>query len=117
MSKVRQNEPLNKIQNKNNCNTIRYISFNVNGAKTLFNYHPWNQLQQNYDLFFNLLEGDVVSLQELKLSPSNISNVNIGNLTKFKSFISLPKPRKAIVELVCLYEFQKQTNRRSLDTI
>lgn len=94
VSKVRQNEPLSKIQNKNNCNTIRYISFNVNGAKTLFNYHPWNQLQQNYDLFFNLLEGDVISLQELKLSPSNISNVNIGNLAKFKSFISLPKTKK-----------------------
>mmetsp|Transcript_5149 Transcript_5149/g.5147 ORF Transcript_5149/g.5147 Transcript_5149/m.5147 type:complete len:566 (+) Transcript_5149:157-1854(+) len=94
LEEVRQNEPLNKIESKDSRNTIRYISFNVNGAKTLFNYHPWNQLQQNYDLFFNLLEGDVISLQELKLSPNNISSVNIGNLSKFKSFISLPKTKK-----------------------
>ncbi|CUM46755.1 uncharacterized protein AC631_02437 [Debaryomyces fabryi] len=94
VEKVQRNEPLNKIENKNSSNTIRYISFNVNGAKTLFNYHPWNQFQQNYDLFFSLLQGDVISLQELKLSPNNISSVNIGNLSKFKSYISLPKTKK-----------------------
>lgn len=92
--KAREHEPLNRIQNKRSCNTIRYISFNVNGAKTLFNYHPWNELQQNYEFFFNLLEGDVISLQELKLSPTNISSVNIGNLNNFRSFISLPKTKK-----------------------
>lgn len=94
VTKIRQEDPLNRIQEKKGSKTVRYASFNINGAKTLFNYHPWNQLQQNYDCFFNLLSADIVSLQELKLSSSNISSLDIGNLSKFRSFISLPKTKR-----------------------
>ncbi|CUM63258.1 uncharacterized protein PRCAT00000829001 [Priceomyces carsonii] len=88
-------EPLCRVQRKKSLETIlRYVTFNVNGAKTLFNYYPWNRLQQSYDKMFNSLEGDVISLQELKLTPANISSVEIGNLKHYSSFISLPKQKK-----------------------
>lgn len=74
--------------------TTRFVSFNVNGTKTLFNYYPWNNTQQNYDRAFELMNADVISLQELKLSPSNISSINIGNLENYRSFISLPKSKR-----------------------
>lgn len=83
--------PLSKIPAKNG---LRVLSFNVNGANTLFKYHPWNEMLLLYDAFFRLLQADIVLLQELKLSPTNISTVNIGNLTKYRSFISLPKQKR-----------------------
>lgn len=83
-----------KMSYKSSPNSLRYVSFNVNGIKTLFSYHPWNQLNRNLDDFFKLLEADVISLQELKLTPASLLNTSIGNLSKYKTFISLPKEKK-----------------------
>lgn len=88
-----EEEPLNRVAHKKD-NNIRYVTFNVNGAKTLFNYFPWNKFQQSFDAFFKLLNADIISLQELKVSPQNISQLNISNIKEYKSFISLPKEKK-----------------------
>lgn len=92
LAELMAQQPLIKIPAKNGG--IRVLTFNVNGANTLFKYHPWNEMQLLYDTFFLLLQADIVLLQELKLSPANISAVNIGNLTKYRSFISLPKQKR-----------------------
>lgn len=87
--------PLDKIQPKQNGNTIRYVTFNINGFNTLFKYHPWTNFNQDLNKVFQLLQADIITLQELKLSVANISSVkNIGHLTNYKSFISLPKVKK-----------------------
>ncbi|KAK6462382.1 AP endonuclease [Scheffersomyces coipomensis] len=96
LTKLANEDPLNQIESKNLGNsTIRYVTFNVNGIKTLCNYHPWNKIDQDYDAMFTLLKADIITLQELKLSPSNISTIkNIGHLPHYKSFITLPKLKR-----------------------
>jgi AP endonuclease-2 len=76
-------------------NAIRLVSFNVNGIKTLFNYHPWNSFNQDLNSLFNCLHGDIITLQELKVTQSSLGDIkNIAHLNNFKSFISIPKTRK-----------------------
>lgn len=70
---------------------IRVLLFNVNGLKTLFNYHPWNTYKNNLNSIFTELQGDIISLQELKLS--NISNFNF-DLANYRCFVTLPKFKK-----------------------
>lgn len=89
-------EPFTKITSKSKGDsTIRYVTFNVNGIKTIFNYHPWNKFKQDYNALFNLLHADIITLQELKLSESTIQQAkNIAHLADYKSFISLPATKK-----------------------
>lgn len=84
-------EPLNRIPKKS-ASEVRYLTFNINGAKTLFNYHPWNQLQQSYDAFFSALGADIISLQELKVQQDAVTS--LGLLKKYRAFISVPKSKK-----------------------
>ncbi|CAN3362566.1 DNA-(apurinic or apyrimidinic site) endonuclease 2 [Diutina catenulata] len=75
--------------------TLRLVTFNVNGIKTLFNYHPWTELNQDLDALLQRLDGDVTSFQELKLTKETLAAVkDIGHLKNFRSFISLPQLRK-----------------------
>ncbi|WEJ94447.1 Class II abasic (AP) endonuclease [Yamadazyma tenuis] len=85
--------PLDRLDDKQE-ESIRFVSFNINGVKTLGNYFPWNKLNNNFDKIFQSLKGDIISLQELKLSSGNLSSTNLCNLRKYKSFISLPKLKK-----------------------
>ncbi|EAZ63791.2 AP endonuclease [Scheffersomyces stipitis CBS 6054] len=95
LAQLQKLDPLDKIASKSSNLTIRYVTFNVNGVKTLFNYYPWTQFNQDYDLLFSSLQADIITLQELKLSSSNISSVkNIGHLPHYKSFISIPKVKR-----------------------
>lgn len=86
--------PLDKPEIQKNKDSIRYLSFNVNGIKTLFHYFPWNRLRLSFDLLFGVLSADIVSLQELKLSSNNVSSSGIGNIKNYRAFISLPKKKK-----------------------
>ncbi|KHC89247.1 AP endonuclease 2 [Candida albicans SC5314] len=92
-------DPLNKIISKSKGDsTIRYITFNVNGVKTIFNYHPWNQLKNNKDFntLFNLLQADIITLQELKLTETSLQQQmsQLVHLSDYKSFISIPVTKK-----------------------
>ncbi|GEQ66426.1 hypothetical protein JCM33374_g89 [Metschnikowia sp. JCM 33374] len=87
----RTHDPIARIPRKQNSD-IRYLSFNVNGSKTLFNYHPWNQLKGNFNAFLSALDGDIVSLQELKIQSDAVTQLG---LTKdYRAFISVPKAKK-----------------------
>lgn len=83
-----------QIPEKKSSRDLRLITFNVNGVKTIFNYHPWNTHNRSFDALFQYLNADIISLQELKLTPQNISSTNIGNTTKYRSFVSVPKTKK-----------------------
>lgn len=72
---------------------VRYVSFNINGAKTLFNYHPWNTLK-GFDAVFEQLHADVISLQELKVLPATIADIKVAHLKQYRLFVSVPKSKK-----------------------
>lgn len=88
---VKNQDPLARIPRKLELE-IRYLSFNVNGCKTLFNYHPWNQLQGNFNAFLLALDADIISLQELKIQLDAVTQFG---LTKdYRAFILVPKAKK-----------------------
>ncbi|ODV81361.1 AP endonuclease [Suhomyces tanzawaensis NRRL Y-17324] len=75
--------------------SVRYVSFNVNGAKTLFNYHPWTQMNNDFNALFRAMHADIITLQELKVTASGLlALANIGHLANYRLFISLPKTKK-----------------------
>ena len=84
-------DPLARIPRKLGLE-IRYISFNVNGSKTIFNYHPWNRLKNSFNAVLQAMDGDIVSVQELKIQ---LDSVALFGLTKdYRAFILLPKSKK-----------------------
>ncbi|CAK9440287.1 uncharacterized protein LODBEIA_P43870 [Lodderomyces beijingensis] len=94
MEKVLSQEPFTKIPVKND-KAIRFVTFNVNGVKTIFHYHPWNHFNNDLNAMFNSLNADIITLQELKLTASTMNTMkNIGHLSDFRSFISLPAKKK-----------------------
>lgn len=91
LQQLRQLEPLNKVPARR-PQDLRLLTFNVNGCKTLFKYHPWTELQNNYDDFLESLDADIVSLQELKVQLDALNP--LGLLKKYRAFISIPKLKK-----------------------
>lgn len=86
-----EKDPLRRIP-KRSHDDVRYLTFNVNGIKTLFNYYPWNQLQNDHDAFFTALGADIVLLQELKINGDGLAATGV--LKQYKAFILVPKTRK-----------------------
>lgn len=91
LAKLKSEQPLNKVPSKN-ANNIRYFTFNVNGIKTFFNHHPWNQLQNSVDDALSAVDADIVSLQELKVQQDAVAL--IGMTTRYRAFILVPKSKK-----------------------
>lgn len=74
--------------------TIRFILFNINGVKTLRHYAPWNQFNNDFNKILHAMSGDVISLQELKMTNGNILSINLCDLGDYRSFISVPAAKK-----------------------
>lgn len=91
IEELRKEDPLRRIPEKSN-DEIRYITFNVNSIKTLFNYHPWNQLNNSVDGLLSCINGDIVSLQELKVPPNGLQQ--LGVLNHYRAFVLIPKSKK-----------------------
>lgn len=83
--------PLDKIPTKNEGN-IRMITFNINGYRTVFHYHPWNKLR-NFANMYEALHGDIITLQELKVAAKDVDN-SIGRLKGYNSFLTVPSLKK-----------------------
>lgn len=90
MEKARDTPPLNKVPPKPEQG-LRFVSFNINGGKSLFNYHPWNQLR-TYDNVADALHADIVSLQELKIQADAVAPVAL--VDRFRAFVSVPREKK-----------------------
>ncbi|VEU23831.1 DEKNAAC104836 [Brettanomyces naardenensis] len=85
------NEPA-EIPEKYSETSLRLVSYNVNGIKTLKNYSPWNE-RPGYDDAFRYMKADVVTFQELKLQRSDI-DASIANPSGYLSFITVPQSKK-----------------------
>lgn len=77
---------------KKSNESLRLVSFNVNGVKTLKNYYPWNE-RPGYDQALHFMKADIVAFQELKLQKSDIDS-SIANPTDYESFITIPQFKK-----------------------
>ncbi|ODV86412.1 hypothetical protein CANARDRAFT_6887 [[Candida] arabinofermentans NRRL YB-2248] len=82
----------NTIHTKKSSSTLRLISFNVNGIKTLRNYHPWTTTP-TYNDVLKYMNGDIITFQELKLQRSDI-DLGIADLKDYISFITVPVSKK-----------------------
>lgn len=90
---------LNLASERATVNSVRFLTFNVNGLKTLFHYQPFTELKQSLPLLFGALHSDVVSFQELKTDTSSIQRW--GLVDGFYSFISIPKSKRGYSGVGC----------------
>lgn len=71
---------------------VRFVTFNVNGTKTLCNYHPWNKMK-SFDKIFGYLFADIITLQELKVQKDNLDH-ELNEIPNYRSFVTLATNRK-----------------------
>lgn len=88
-----------KIKPKINTDLIRLVTFNVNGVRTFFHYHPFSQMKSSLKEVFNYFDADIISFQELKTDVLSISKW--GKVDGFYSFISIPKIKKGYSGVGC----------------
>lgn len=80
-------------------NAVRFLTFNVNGVRTLFHYQPFSEMNQSLEKIFDYFEADVITLQELKIE--RLSLTKWGKLDNFYSFISIPQFKKGYSGVGC----------------
>ncbi|CCH42456.1 DNA-(apurinic or apyrimidinic site) lyase 2 [Wickerhamomyces ciferrii] len=83
--------PLDNIPEKGRTH-VRFITFNINGYRTVFHYHPWNKLR-TFNNMFDSLHGDIITLQEIKVAAKDI-NHSIGKIPGYNAFLTVPSLKK-----------------------
>ncbi|EDO15018.1 hypothetical protein Kpol_1007p2 [Vanderwaltozyma polyspora DSM 70294] len=87
------------VDRKQGSDAIRFVSFNVNGVRTLFHYQPFSQMNQSLKASFEYFDADVITFQELKTEKYGISKW--GKVDDFYSFISIPSNKKGYSGVGC----------------
>ncbi|KAJ7125805.1 Endonuclease/exonuclease/phosphatase [Mycena crocata] len=67
---------------------MRILTWNINGVRTIPQYHPWNTMKTHDDIL-NLLQADIVCFQEMKTSRQNLPKA-VGIPPSYHSFFSFP---------------------------
>ncbi|EAU90023.1 DNA-(apurinic or apyrimidinic site) lyase 2 [Coprinopsis cinerea okayama7 len=67
---------------------MRLLTWNINGVRTLPQYHPWNTLK-TFDDILNHLESDIICFQEMK-SGRKLLTQEVAVPPSFDSFFSFP---------------------------
>ncbi|KAL4062343.1 Endonuclease/exonuclease/phosphatase [Scleroderma citrinum] len=67
---------------------MRILSWNINGVRTLPQYHPWNSFKTFQEILMHL-QADIICFQEMKTSRSSLDR-NIGTPDPFDGFFSFP---------------------------
>ncbi|SMN18493.1 similar to Saccharomyces cerevisiae YBL019W APN2 Class II abasic (AP) endonuclease involved in repair of DNA damage [Maudiozyma saulgeensis] len=93
------NIPDRTIKRKAKNDLIRFVSFNVNGVRTFFHYHPFSQMKSSLREVFDYFDSDIITFQELKTDKLAISKW--GKVNGFYSFISIPKVKKGYSGVGC----------------
>ncbi|GAA5909194.1 hypothetical protein JCM6882_003762 [Rhodosporidiobolus microsporus] len=65
---------------------MRIVTWNVNGIKTLLQYHPWNQ-KRTYEGILEDLGGDIICIQETKITRAQMDK-SMACLSAYDSFFS-----------------------------
>lgn len=90
------NVPIQDVKLDCSC---RFMTFNVNGLRTLFHYQPFSNMNQSIEKIFEYFDADVISFQELKVEKSAL--IKWGKLDNFYSFISIPQAKKGYSGVGC----------------
>ncbi|KAK6977709.1 DNA-lyase 2 [Favolaschia claudopus] len=67
---------------------MRILTWNINGIRTIPQYHPWNTMKTHDDIL-NLLKADIICFQEMKSSRANLPKA-VGIPPSYHSFFSFP---------------------------
>ncbi|KAJ7113904.1 Endonuclease/exonuclease/phosphatase [Mycena epipterygia] len=67
---------------------MRILTWNINGVRTIPQYHPWNTMKTHDDIL-NLLQADIICFQEMKSSRQNLPKA-VGLPPSYHSFFSFP---------------------------
>lgn len=78
---------------------VRFLTFNVNGLRTLFHYRPFSEMSQSLESVFNYFDSDIITFQELKTE--RLSITKWGKVPGFYSFISIPQFKKGYSGVGC----------------
>lgn len=84
---------------QDDLNLIRFVTFNVNGIRTLFHYQPFSHMNESLRQVFDYFDTDVITFQELKIERSVVRKW--GQVDGFYSFISLPTSKKGYSGVGC----------------
>ncbi|KAJ7483602.1 Endonuclease/exonuclease/phosphatase [Mycena latifolia] len=67
---------------------MRILTWNINGIRTIPQYHPWNTMKTHDDIL-NHLQADIICFQEMKSSRQNLPKA-VGIPPSYHSFFSFP---------------------------
>lgn len=95
---------MSEIPNKEG-HDVRFLTFNVNGIRTLFHYHPFSSMNSSLSQVFEYFQSDIITFQELKTDTLSLSKW--GKVDGFHSFISLPLKRKGYAGVGCWVRIPK----------
>lgn len=81
---------------------MRIVSWNINGVRTLHQYHPWNSFK-SFNGILDQLEADIVCFQEMKTSRNQLPKDVALPLPGYDSFFSFPATKKTGYSGVAVY--------------
>ncbi|SCU83515.1 LAME_0C05446g1_1 [Lachancea meyersii CBS 8951] len=87
-----------QIPNKTDSH-VRFLTFNVNGLRTFFHYHPFSSMNNSLTKVFDYFQSDIITFQELKTDLPALTRW--GKTRHFHSFISIPVKRRGYSGVGC----------------
>ncbi|KAI4763098.1 apyrimidinic endonuclease [Aureobasidium sp. EXF-3400] len=71
---------------------MRLTTWNVNGIRNPFSYHPWS-ITKTFPAMFDILEADIIVMQELKIQRKDLRD-DMVILDGWDCYFSLPRQKK-----------------------
>ncbi|KAI4521423.1 DNase I-like protein [Schizophyllum commune Loenen D] len=91
---------------------MKIMTWNINGIRTIPQYHPWNGLKSHKDIL-DKLDADIICFQEMKSSRQNLPK-DVAVPPGYTSFFSFPT-KKAGYSGVAIYARDQYTPRKVED--
>ncbi|AET40576.1 DNA-(apurinic or apyrimidinic site) lyase APN2 Ecym_6193 [Eremothecium cymbalariae DBVPG len=89
-------------------NNVRFITFNVNGIRTLFSHYPFSRMNNSLSQLFKFLDGDIITFQELKIDRLTVSKWGI--VDDAYSFITIPKVKRGYSGVGCWVRIREESD-------
>ncbi|GAA5866472.1 hypothetical protein JCM1840_001328 [Sporobolomyces johnsonii] len=86
---------------------MRIVTWNVNGIKTLLQYHPWN-IKRTYEGILEDLEGDITCIQETKITRDQLDH-GMACMNAYDSFFSFYSRSKKGVHGTAIFTKRETT--------
>ncbi|GAA5912656.1 hypothetical protein JCM5296_006045 [Sporobolomyces johnsonii] len=86
---------------------MRIVTWNVNGIKTLLQYHPWN-VKRTYEGILEDLEGDITCIQETKITRDQLDH-GMACMNAYDSFFSFYSRSKKGVHGTAIFTKRETT--------